>query len=124
MLTYAVSFVVSLLIVAGQGVMKKGLLKTEITQTEFWPMLGEAAAAFLHPKPIIGFLMCGLGAIIYYLALRFVDISQLLPMTAGGVVMLTALMGWAFFHEPMPLYKLAALGMIAAGVMIVGHTKI
>lgn len=66
--------------------------------------------------------LLGLGcyagsAILYIVALRQIPMSVALPATAASYVVIAAI-GFFVFNEPMPPQKLAAIGLIAAGVAL------
>ena len=120
-MTYLIIGIVSFLIASGQVLLKHALSAVTLTETKLVPMTLELIKAFFHPKPLLAIALCGIGTAIYFLSMRFIDISQLVPMTAGAIVVFAAFMGWAFFAEAMPAYKVAAIMMIVGGVLIVGR---
>jgi small multidrug resistance pump len=68
--------------------------------------------------PTLAGLACyGGSAILYIVALRQIPMSVALPATAASYVVIAAI-GFLVFQEPMPPQKLAAIGLIAAGVAL------
>lgn len=120
-MAYFVIGLVSVLIAGGQVLLKQALSSTKLVETKLVPLAGELFFAFLHPKPLFAFMLCGLGSVLYFAAMRFIDISQLVPMTAGMIVVFAAFMGWAFFQEDMQPHKIIAILMIVGGVVVVGR---
>jgi small multidrug resistance pump len=66
---------------------------------------------------LLGLSCYGGSAILYILALRQIPMSVALPATAASYVVI-ALIGFLVFSEPMPPQKIAAIGLIAAGVLL------
>ena len=71
----------------------------------------------LRPSTIIGFGIYGGSALLYIVALRKIPMSVALPCTAASYVV-AALIGYQFFGEALGAQKLAALGLICCGVVL------
>lgn len=84
-----------------------------------------AATGFLDQlfrwQTIIGLGCYGGAALLYIIALRKIPMSVALPSTAASYVVI-ALIGWAAFGEPLGAQKLAAIGLICAGVVLLATT--
>jgi multidrug transporter EmrE-like cation transporter len=78
---------------------------------------GNILGQFLHPRSLIGLTLYGGAALLYMLALRRIPVSIALPCTAAGYIAVV-LLGHFLFAEPITAQKLAALGLICAGVVL------
>ena len=65
---------------------------------------------------MVGRVLFGGAAMLYIVALRRIPMSVALPFTAISYIA-AALIGHYTFHEPLTVMHLAAIGMIAAGVV-------
>ena len=74
-------------------------------------------AQVLDPRSLIGLVLYGGAALLYMLALRRIPVSVALPCTAAGYIAVVVL-GHFLFAEPITVQKLAALGLICAGVAL------
>jgi multidrug transporter EmrE-like cation transporter len=74
-------------------------------------------AQFLDPRSLIGLVLYGGAALFYMLALRRIPVSVALPCTAAGYIAVVVL-GHFLFAEPITVQKLAALGLICAGMAL------
>lgn len=81
----------------------------------------EASAGFIaqlfRPHTMVGLVCYGGAALLYIVALRRIPMSVALPCTAASYVAIV-LIGWFFFHEPLGMMKLAAIGLICGGVVL------
>lgn len=81
----------------------------------------QASAGFIaqlfRPHTIIGLACYGGAALLYMIALRRIPMSVALPCTAASYVAVM-LIGWLFFNEPIGVQKLAAMGLICGGVVM------
>jgi len=71
----------------------------------------------LRWQTILGIGFYGAGALLYILALRRIPMSVALPCTAASYIVI-AVIGWYFFQEPLGAQKLAAIFLIASGVVL------
>lgn len=74
-------------------------------------------AQMLRWQTMLGLCFYGLGALLYIMALRRIPMSVALPCTAASYVLIAAI-GWYFFGETMGAQKIAAITLIAAGVVL------
>jgi multidrug transporter EmrE-like cation transporter len=70
---------------------------------------------------IIGLGCYGGAALLYIVALRKIPMSVALPCTAASYVVI-ALIGWGMFGESLGPAKIAAIGLISAGVVLLATT--
>jgi multidrug transporter EmrE-like cation transporter len=73
----------------------------------------------LHP--MVGLVCYGGAALLYIVALRKIPMSVALPCTAASYVVI-AVIGWAVFGESLGPAKIAAIGLISAGVALLATT--
>lgn len=71
----------------------------------------------LRWQTLLGLCFYGTGAMLYIAALRKLPMSVALPCTAASYVVI-AFVGWWFFGETLGAQKVAAIGLIAAGVIV------
>jgi small multidrug resistance pump len=78
---------------------------------------GHFIAQLLRPTTIIGLAAYGGAALLYIIALRKIPMSVALPCTAASYVAV-ALIGHFMFGEELNPQKLAAIGLICGGVIL------
>ena len=71
----------------------------------------------LRWQTMLGLCFYGSGAMLYIAALRRIPMSVALPCTAASYVIIAAI-GWYFFGETLGAQKVAAIALIAAGVVL------
>ena len=71
---------------------------------EMWPSVG-----------VFVFYVCSAAAVI--LALRRLELSVAYAIWSGVGTVLTAMIGFAYFREPLTLIKLASLALVVLGVV-------
>jgi small multidrug resistance pump len=71
---------------------------------EMWPSVG-----------VFVFYVCSAAAVI--LALRRLELSVAYAIWSGVCTALTAMIGFAYFREPLTLIKLASLALVVLGVV-------
>lgn len=71
----------------------------------------------LRPSTIIGLIAYGGAAFLYIIALRRIPMSVALPCTAASYVAV-AVIGHFMFGETLSTQKIAAIGLICGGVVI------
>jgi multidrug transporter EmrE-like cation transporter len=85
----------------------------------------EAAGGFIdqlfRPATMVGLVCYGGAALLYIVALRKIPMSVALPCTAASYVVI-AIIGWAVFGESLGVQKVAAIGLISAGVALLATT--
>ncbi|WP_149541134.1 DMT family transporter [Siccirubricoccus phaeus] len=78
---------------------------------------GGFLAQLFRPTTIIGLAAYGGAALLYIIALRKIPMSIALPCTAASYVAV-ALIGHFMFGEALGAQKLAAIGLICGGVLL------
>ena len=71
---------------------------------EMWPSVG-----------VFVFYVCSVAAVV--LALRRLELSVAYAIWSGVGTALTAMIGFAYFREPLTLIKLASLALVVLGVV-------
>lgn len=99
---------------AGQVLLKSGAAGSVAAEAGFFDQL------FRIPT-MVGLVLYGGAALLYIIALRRIPMSVALPCTAASYVII-AIIGWAMFGESMGMHKVAAIGLIAAGVALLATT--
>jgi multidrug transporter EmrE-like cation transporter len=74
-------------------------------------------AQLFNPWTILGLCLYGGSALLYIVALRRIAMSVALPCTAVSYIII-ALIGHFAFAEPLGLAKIAGIGMICLGVVM------
>ncbi|NGM23472.1 EamA family transporter [Roseomonas stagni] len=98
----------------GQVLLKAGASGSVAAETGFIDQL-------FRWQTIIGLGAYGGAALLYIIALRKIPMSVALPCTAASYVVI-AVIGWAVFGESLGAQKLAAIGLISAGVLLLATT--
>jgi multidrug transporter EmrE-like cation transporter len=78
---------------------------------------GDFLAQLFHWQTMLGLVLYGGAALLYIVALRRIPMSVALPCTAASYVAI-AVIGHLVFGESLGLQKLAAIGLICAGVVL------
>jgi len=71
----------------------------------------------LRWQTMLGLGFYGAGALLYIVALRRIPMTVALPCTAASYIVIAAI-GWYFFGESLGVQKMAAIALIAAGVVL------
>ena len=82
---------------------------------------GDFVAQLFRPATMVGLVLYGGAALLYIVALRKIPMSVALPCTAASYVAV-ALIGHFMFGEALGGQKLAALGLICGGVVLLAAT--
>jgi small multidrug resistance pump len=78
---------------------------------------GSFFAQVFRPTTMVGLVCYGGAALLYIVALRRIPMSVALPCTAASYVVI-ALVGHFAFGEGLGAQKLAAIGLISGGVVL------
>ena len=81
--------------------------------------LGPSLLSFVNSRLIVGVSLYLASTVVYLSALKGGQLSVLYPMVALGYIW-TLLWSKLFFNEAMTRAKFAGLGLIVAGVILVG----
>jgi drug/metabolite transporter (DMT)-like permease len=100
----------------GQLFLKLGALQLgQVTAANIWGHIFKIATT---PALLVGLAAYGLGAISYILLLTRVKLSVAAP-SASLIYLTTVLIGYFVFKEALPPARLAGLGLIMMGVVLV-----
>ena len=83
---------------------------------------GHFVAQLLRPATMIGLLAYGGAALLYIIALRRIPMSVALPCTAASYVAV-AVIGHFMFGESLGSQKMAAIGLICGGVVLLASAQ-
>jgi drug/metabolite transporter (DMT)-like permease len=84
-------------------------------------MAGELVNSILTPGVIVGLGLYGCGTLLWLTALARVDVSQAYPFVGLGFV-LTAVLGYVIFGEPLTPQRIAGILVVMGGVWLVAHS--
>ncbi len=103
-----------------QIALKAGMTARDIrTVIESGDYVRIATALITSPLVMLGLVTYGLSAIIWMFVLSRLALSTAYPFIALGIAM-TALAGRYSFQEPMTPVKIAGIGLILAGILVIG----
>ena len=121
MRTFAVALLSVALSVAAQFALKAGMSDQGVRDALAPPYsLGNVASVIANKYVLGGFLLYGLGAVIWLGVLSKWDVSKAYPLVGLGFA-LTLLIGW-LAGEQVTLQRIGGVLLICAGVWIVGRT--
>jgi multidrug transporter EmrE-like cation transporter len=78
------------------------------------------ANSMLTPGVLVGLALYGCGTLLWLTALTRVDVSLAYPFVSLGFV-LTAILGYTFFGEPLTAERIAGILVVIGGVWLVAH---
>lgn len=100
----------------GQFFLKLGAL--QLVQVTHQNIINHILRITTTPILLAGLIAYGLGAISYILLLTRVNLSIAAP-AASLIYVASVLIGYFYFQESLPLARLAGLGFIITGVVLV-----
>lgn len=106
--------------VAGQFFLKLGALK--LGRVSASNVVSHVLSIASTPELLMGLACYGLGALTYILLLTRVNLSIAAP-AISLVYVLSVLIGYIVFREPIPLVRVVGLGFIVCGVVLVAWQK-
>ena len=75
-------------------------------------------AQFINPLTLIGFVIYGLAALCYIVALNKIPVSVAFPSVAGSYVVV-AIIGHLLWNEPFGWHQFAGLLLIGSGILLI-----
>lgn len=95
------------------------LIKTGANRLTHADLLGTLIGIFVIPPLFFGYFLYGIFTVMFIYALRHGEVSILYPLIALGYVWV-AILSALLFHEVMNPLKIVAIGIIVAGVSVLG----
>jgi multidrug transporter EmrE-like cation transporter len=100
--------------------------KLGVTGASSHPMSAGGMAAglvnsMLTPGVVVGLALYGFGTLLWLTALARVDVSQAYPFVGLGFV-LTAILGYAVFGDPLTPLRIAGILVVMGGVWLVAQS--
>jgi multidrug transporter EmrE-like cation transporter len=84
-------------------------------------LLGQAVALATQPLFVLGFLLYGGGALIWFRILSLVNVSTAYPILVSLTFLMVTIGSVAFFRESVGIEKMVGLAVILLGIGIVSH---
>lgn len=111
-------FLILLLVAVSLGASGQVLLKAGLSQlAKDAPVSAILTSVFKNIYVFFGFACYGMSSLIYLVALKNLPLSYAYPMVALGYAVVVAL-SWKLFGETVPPLRIAAVGVILAGVVM------
>ena len=84
--------------------------------------LKNGAVALLHqPLFVVGVLLYGLAALIWFQVLSIEQLSTSYPLLVSLTFLLVTIGAAVFFHEVVSIQKIAGIGIIVLGIVLVSR---
>jgi len=113
---FAFLLVTVLTSVGGQFFLKTGALK--LGKANASNAVSHVLSMATTPEVLLGLMFYGLSAILYILLMTRVPLSVIGPAVSVGYIF-SVLIGYFIFREAIPLSRIAGLGLITCGVVLV-----
>ncbi|MFH1387098.1 MAG: EamA family transporter [bacterium] len=118
-MNYVIMATSILLAVAGQLLMKKGMMAFGSFPAS--QLLVKIIPMFLNPWVFFGFACFGLSSIFWLIVLSRMQLSFVYPMVSVAYV-LVAICSMVFFKENVSLVRWAGIAVIIAGVFLISRS--
>ncbi len=118
-MNYLIMAISILLAVAGQLLMKKGMVAFGTFPVS--QLLVKVIPMFLNPWVFIGFVCFGLSSVFWLVVLSRMELSLVYPMVSVAYV-LVALFSFFFFKENVSLIRWAGIAVIILGVFLISRS--
>jgi multidrug transporter EmrE-like cation transporter len=119
MMNYIIMAISILLAVAGQLLMKKGMMLFGAFPVS--QLLVKLVPMFLNPWVFVGFVCFGLSSIFWLVVLSRMELSLVYPMVSVAYV-LVALFSWYYFKENLSVIRWAGIALIILGVFLISRS--
>jgi drug/metabolite transporter (DMT)-like permease len=106
------------LLVAGQTLLKVGLLRIGGTSFMSWPLLQNVAKLFATPYIVLGFAVYGVSAILWLDVLSRLDFSVAFPLVSLTYIF-ALVIGSVLFHEQVGLSRIMGVILICGGLVFI-----
>lgn len=118
-MNYLIMAISILLAVAGQVLMKKGMMNFGTFPVS--QLLYKVIPMFLNPWVFIGFVCFGLSSVFWLVVLSRMELSLVYPMVSVAYV-LVALLSWFLFKENLTLIRWLGIAVIILGVYLISRS--
>lgn len=78
-------------------------------------------APLLEPGVLLGLALYAFGALLWIAVLSRVEVSQAYPFVGLGFVV-TAILGYAFFGDTLSLQRIAGIGLVIGGIVLIAQS--
>ncbi|MFA4844559.1 MAG: EamA family transporter [Candidatus Margulisiibacteriota bacterium] len=119
MMNYLIMIVSVLLAIAGQMLMKKGMMAFGTFPAS--QLLFKIVPMILNPWVFFGFACFGLSSLFWLVVLSRLPLSLVYPMVSLGYV-LVAILSLIFFKEQVSLIRWAGIVTIVVGVLLISRS--
>lgn len=119
MMNYLVMATSILLAVAGQLLMKRGMMAFGTFPVS--QLLFKVIPMFLNPWVFVGFVCFGLSSIFWLVVLSRMELSLVYPMVSVAYV-LVALFSWYYFKENLTVVRWLGIALIILGVFFISRS--
>ena len=119
MMNYIIMAISILLAVAGQLLMKRGMMLFGTFPVS--QLLVKLVPMFLNPWVFVGFVCFGLSSIFWLVVLSRMELSLVYPMVSVAYV-LVALFSWYYFKENLSVIRWAGIALIILGVFLISRS--
>ena len=119
MVNYTILATSILLAVAGQLLMKKGMLVFGTFPVR--QLLYKIIPIFLNPYVFVGLACFGASAVLWLVILSRLELSLVYPMVSVAYI-LVALASWFFFKENVTLLRWLGILVIVMGVFLISRS--
>ena len=86
------------------------------------PLTMVLLSMFQNAKVFLGYAAFVLSSLVYLIALRRLPLSYCYPMVSLGYV-IVVILSWRIFHEALPPLRIAAVGVILTGVLMLALSE-
>lgn len=107
-----------ILLVAGQTLLKMGLLRVGGTSFLSGPLIQNVAKLFSTPYIVLGFVVYGVSAILWLDVLSRLEFSMAFPLVSLTYVF-ALVIGSLIFHEQVSLSRVAGVFLICGGLVFI-----
>jgi drug/metabolite transporter (DMT)-like permease len=119
MTNYIILGISILLAVAGQLLMKKGMMIFGTFPAR--QLLFKIIPMFLNPYVFVGLACFGMSAVFWLIVLSRLELSLVYPMVSVAYI-LVAILSWIFFKENVTLIRWLGILVIVFGVFLISRS--
>ena len=119
MTNYLIMAVSISLAIAGQLLMKRGMMSFGTFPVS--QLLAHLVPMFLNPWVFLGLFCFGLSSVFWLVVLSRMELSLVYPMVSVAYV-IVALLSWYFFRENLTLVRWAGIAVIICGVVLISRS--